>query len=625
MYARKLCIVACAMAGLALAGCSDSSNPKPEAGVDSGTRDLARQTDGGSTSGDQGTPDSTDGGAKVDTGSQGSECEQACMDLAPVLCVTDPTDAESCVECTKDAHCTGNSNAFGPVCDTDQSYCGCTEAAHCASNPWGKKCSAESLCSCEKDEDCPNGKICGATIQGLDSTFCVAACKTDTDCKASTAPICDTTSGKCIACKQDADCKADYAPYCDTTLKACVECTGSTHCAANMLGTACVAGSCACDTDNDCKGANPWGNKCVTKQGQDGTNYKACGCDAGTDCTDNANGPSCFDKFQKCSCTTKTDCTKGSLTACAPPYADAEYSHCQAACATDTDCKASGLEKCNTQTGICVGCLGDGDCTSDAPICDDTSKMCVGCRDDNDCKDADAPFCDAGQCGECRGNADCADSKDGKVCSDGACTCAADTDCGGGSWGNKCVDVFLGLMRCACEAATDCTGNANGSVCDDQTYNICSCGGDADCKDATNTKCGPPFPGAAVDSCHKPCAKDEDCTLEGVGLCDVASKLCISCKKNEDCSYSPFERTCDTASSGCVECLSDNDCTASSLGPKCNVSDGYCECASDTDCASNPNGKVCHPDIVACSCAEDNDCANGTTCTGTYGDLTICK
>ncbi|MCA9602592.1 MAG: hypothetical protein R3A78_08045 [Polyangiales bacterium] len=158
-----------------------------------------------------------------------------------------------------------------------------------------------------------------------------------------------------------------------------------------------------------------------------------------------------------------------------------------------TECDGA-TDMCNSSTGTCVECLGQGDCSGSTPVCD--SGECVGCAGDSDC-DFDEGLtvcagsgacveCDTGKTDACTGNTSVCFDQECVVCSasdDSACTgttpicdtgsntcegCDSDSDCAG----------FAGTPACAgTGACVECTAS-----------NITACAGpNPSCNVATNT------------------------------------------------------------------------------------------------------------------------------------------
>lgn len=122
-----------------------------------------------------------------------------------------------------------------------------------------------------------------------------------------------------------------------------------------------------------------------------------------------------------------------------------------------TDDSACGGLRCQVATGMCVGCVGDGDCSGALPHCDTTAGICVECNATTDC----AP----------RHGCDVVTKRCLDVCGEG------DEFCPG--VGFSCDEA---KKRCfECTSSASCVGSPNGSVCD-LTIGLCvECAGNAKC------------------------------------------------------------------------------------------------------------------------------------------------
>jgi hypothetical protein len=113
-------------------------------------------------------------------------------------------------------------------------------------------------------------------------------------------------------------------------------------------------------------------------------------------------------------------------------------------CLADTDCSGS-TPACDTSKNACVECTpqNDSHCSGTRPVCDAGSKLCTVCGGDfgstssTACKGA-APYCftsgaSTGECGKCATDADCTGHPGGPTCdtTSGACkiACHTDADC----------------------------------------------------------------------------------------------------------------------------------------------------------------------------------------------------
>ncbi len=340
----------------------------------------------------------------------------------------------------------------------------------------------------------------------------------------------------------------------------------------------------------------------------------------GSDCSGNANGPTCYSKYRKCSCNGDADCKTSPYTMCAVPYSGATYKNCQKPCTSNTDCTTAGAPACDLSSGQCVACLVNADCVKPAtPVCDTSNRKCVTCLKDGDC----------------------ASHQNGTRCAGNNCTCNGDGDCKGAHvWGDKCS---TSNKRCSCTGSSACAGNSNGPACYSK-YQKCSCTKDGDCTKAPYANCSPPYATSTYNNCQKKCAKDADCdsTLKCLAggkcgacakdadcsapkkICDMGVARCVACKTTADCTGG---KVCDSASGTCVECQQDSDCATNLDGGKC-VS-GNCSCSSDSDCKSGYAwGDTCDKGYGRCACTASSGCVgnvNGSTCLTAYKKCSCAK
>jgi hypothetical protein len=186
-----------------------------------------------------------------------------------------------------------------------------------------------------------------------------------------------------------------------------------------------------------------------------------------------------------------------------------------------TDCDAG---VCQTSTGYCVGCLGDGDCAGQpsTPFCatdiaPDAGNVCVQCLSAADCPSdmlgcssrahfcgfcdnsgdcpASAAYCQSGQCGDScvlsDGGTSC---QNGGLCdtNSGVCvTCLSDSDCPAfGSMPSYCLtDIDAGFSCVQCYQASQCAP----WPCNTYAFFCGSCGFDSDCPAEAPHCSGPPY------------------------------------------------------------------------------------------------------------------------------------
>jgi hypothetical protein len=138
-------------------------------------------------------------------------------------------------------------------------------------------------------------------------------------------------------------------------------------------------------------------------------------------------------------------------------------------CLSDENC-VRPAPRCDMQSGKCVGCLVDGDCTQSlTPRCDVHVKSCVVCIDDRDCT---APFlghCNPfhTECEECVSSSDCPSGGPGTVpvcdvkncffsCADAGGICPVGDQCNPLRGGGRCAQCF---------GDSDCADASSGSRC----------------------------------------------------------------------------------------------------------------------------------------------------------------
>ena len=127
-------------------------------------------------------------------------------------------------------------------------------------------------------------------------------------------------------------------------------------------------------------------------------------------------------------------------------------------CTSDVTC---GDQRCDTATGTCVACLGDGDCSGSRRRCDPTAHLCVECELTSDCGDRHACDVITHRCLD--------------ACSDGDDPCP--------NPGFVC-DVTLHLCV-ECRSTANCAGSPTAAICDVPIGRCVQCTGNAQCPAAT--------------------------------------------------------------------------------------------------------------------------------------------
>ncbi|HEY8079189.1 MAG TPA: hypothetical protein VIF62_33890 [Labilithrix sp.] len=165
-------------------------------------------------------------------------------------------------------------------------------------------------------------------------------------------------------CARDADCVLPSL-RCDTVAGACVECTADAQ----------------CTTDEDRKRCDTALHRCV-------------GCGSDGDCS----GGKCQPDTHRC----VTPCT--SITMCITaeaPLCDTARGFCvRCTTAPGSTCTFTPDTPFCDQSGYCVGCLSDKDCSGGKPRCDPILGKCVQCASGADC--AGTAQCDPSN-GTCTG------------------------------------------------------------------------------------------------------------------------------------------------------------------------------------------------------------------------------
>ncbi|HTM20142.1 MAG TPA: hypothetical protein VL172_06540, partial [Kofleriaceae bacterium] len=517
--------------------------------------------------------------------------------------------------------------------------------------------------SCESEDDCLPGEICGP------GGGCVPPCETDAECP--TDEICE--DGVCQPppppCTTDDDCQDDDVydvcnggycvppcpescgdpEFCDPDPcippgdepPPCVsdaQCPGDDVCEDGLcqppeppcdvscpVGEICQDGVCVppeppCTTDSDC----PGGELCAgghCRPGEPPCDGDCAPCTIDEDCPggQGCEGGVCVDLEPPLPCSQDVDCPTGQTCEggyCTPPDN----------CGPQAECGPGEL--CETDTGTCepehppVPCTTASDCP---PNSDDVyTDVCYGgfctppdggpgtpCKNVHDCDtglDCIGHVCTPPAQPPCAGDYDCdAD----EVCSGGLCVplhppvpCTAASDCP--APGDECISGW-------CEPPQGCTGDYDcpgGELCDDG-------------------HCRPGQP-------PTPCTVDSDCPP---GTDDVYPDVCYggfctpsgpSCNDPADC---PGGQTC-VSPGVCVDadppqaCQTSYDCggTGNCEGGFCVPTDPGSQCETASDCPHNSNDDVypvqcinglCTASRVAgLACASAADCSPGSTCIG---------
>jgi hypothetical protein len=423
---------------------------------------------------------------------------------------------------------TGGTGPTPPACDVETND-GCADGEICCEVGQEARCKKTSVDECEG---------CGVPCPAVLSVACVAR-------------RCECAPGTGAVCSGEAT-----ERFCVTGPPAsCAECRDATHCAGRTDGKSrCVKGKCAlCDpTQNNagCSGNNPICNaatltcKACTAKPDDCPGALVCtasgacgGCATAANCV-TPTLPICDPATTQCrTCTSNAECT-----------AQAGKPFCFGG--TCSPCAPSGDAGCNDPTKPdCRGASGGGyacqGCNASScggrpatPVCDADTGRCVACMDDNDCSgNPKAPFCVNNACVSCEAASTvpaltdlrCALKSGGEP----ACirTGAQKGECGacdpGGSRGcnqNQLCCESSGTAACIANTLLKCTA-CTGGACNPLLANSCSNRG---CRCGTGAACsgtgGAQF---CVGGACQECRSDADCTTAAEPLCEGG--LCVRC------------------------------------------------------------------------------------------------
>jgi hypothetical protein len=336
-----------------------------------------------------------------------------CSAPTPVCAPGGNPKAGLCVACASDGDCDSNPNTNTPICSltggTTDTCVPCTTSAQCAaatgleplcdtSAPYTGQC-----VQCNSSTDCASVPLDPDCVSTGKTNVC--GCLTSTNCTVA-APVCDTTTNQCQGCTSDAQCSG-VTPACQTSGALMGECT---QCSSTNM-TQCTGATPACD---DATGT------CV-------------GCTSNANCS--GTTPICNLTTNMCGpCASSTDCA-GFPTTPVCATSGPESGAC-VGCLMNSDCSAP-TPVCNPANDTCVGCLMNSDCSGMSPICNTTTDTCRPCANNADCT-APTPACQmsgamAGECTQCSAtnSVECVAGSSTPVCvvSDGECGCTMTSDC----------------------------------------------------------------------------------------------------------------------------------------------------------------------------------------------------
>ncbi len=308
---------------------------------------------------------------------------------------------------TSDATADGNSEPDAGPCGG-----GCV-----APTPVCEESSGECV-ACVGDDDCTDG-VCA------DDNTCVA-CLGDGDCDEG---VCDTDANACVECVDDAQCDGE-TPACDVDNNECVQCVEHAQCA--------EVGASACGDDNTCQAC------AASEECGHLDDTPACDIDAGecVECTVDdesaCNGNSCDPATNTC-----TDTPTDSVDTCGTCRADSE-------CAGDMRCVPLDFDGQRLDDGYCLEVRPDGG-TCEGPWGTVINRMSLSGEYGDFCGiNEDLTTCQAvldQQSGKsCGGNAaDCGmTGKDDGSCPIDSCTYQCDAN-------DECENDCVGLTSKTCE------------------------------------------------------------------------------------------------------------------------------------------------------------------------------
>jgi hypothetical protein len=531
--------------------------------------------------------------------------------------------------CVANADCTGDLQ----YCAGDGGCAECLKDSQCTGSGGEQYCTSDNSCAlklplgapCGEDAGCQSG-ACLVTTIGI----CVE-CESNSQCD-TTTEYCSNTS--CVSklpvgapCGGDASCESAFceAIFTGNPVKVC-KCTADEQCPGADL---CVDGACdACGLDTDCQAGEYCSdsNTCVAKMPVGGPCssgdtclsgnckllvgqlLKTCTCSVNSDCTDPSK-PLCKNDDTICvECKTATDCDTGdyctSDKTCAAkqpvgglcsknagclsgdctqqPGTNISFCHC----ASDSDCAG---EVCDTSSGACEECTGDGDC-GNGEYCSTTSQECnpkkplgVPCGvDDSSCLSGHCAGALLSVCVECESDGHCGNDE---YCSSNSCAgqkvvglpCGDDDECTSGS----CEALFAGGVKlCQCTNDGQCPNvcDENTGFCEECLVNShCDTGEFCSSSDECEAKLSVGQPGCSVNS---------DCLSNNCEqiIAGVALNHCV-CTSDSQCESDPkTEDECKESTGSCVECTSSTHCSNTQY---CKSNDCIAKLPDGVPCSTN--------------------------------------
>lgn len=267
---------------------------------------------------------------------------------------------------------------------------------------------------------------------------------------------------------------------------------------------------------------------------------------------------------------------------------------------------------CKEDTGTCVACNGDGDCTGTNQHCIDNN--CLPCRT--------GVTADCSLCQTCNASNTCdnvpVDTVEGRCTTTGCGTgkCTADQTCGFNNNFEVCTGGFCIADGSCCTPETCASrgfncGTAASNSCTGYILNCGTCTGGLACTD--NVCCTPK---TAAEACGNKCSGTVIETNCGSTItCNSSVCASNSCVDGTCCIAESLATTCAGNKCGMVtnNCGQSVDCGTS----QCNDSNPCTDdvCSATTNTCSNPTkncgSKFCRPSDGVCV-----DCLSNANCTG---------
>ena len=478
--------------------------------------------------------------------------------------------------CTNNGECSG----YYPACNTSRYQCvQCMNDTDCVNNPtfgWGYRC---------EDSGLPEfGGVC----QNYTTPSPTAGCTSNSDCMGDYwNPICNTTSGDCVACMNNTNCVDNNSTYgpgyiCQSSMYGYTECVEA-PCYSNADCGIVDESRATCNTssnkcvecfNNDTYCQNRWGMGQICSS--NGYCEQAPCYTRGADFCSNVtymSQPFCNYTTGRCSaCNNDADCTNNTYSY-GPDYV----------CKIDSwanYCELKNTSTTHTPSTSTYNCTNDGQC---AYYCDDTTNQCVDCRNDTDCMYSYGAgyICGGGSC-----------------YFDQTCTVIYQNECQ--PFGLICrIENNMPYGQCSgCNSDYECETNFTSGY-------TCQYGGPGGNMYCTNY--------TASSSTYTPSTSVTNCTYDWDcypyhNYCDNSSSTCVNCRNTADCEnmngpgYYCSGGDCYWDS---PTCNSTDDCSMYGLiCRKYGMPYGYCEsCWSDNECSTNytsdytcqyggPNGNI---------------------------------